>query len=111
MIASPGGKVKQQDTGSWHPHGGTPAPRLQAVRSGRPHGHAGRAAGSRATDFLRANRPYHPQQGCQSVPNSPQGILMPKVMIGPAPLARLQGDFLTVLRNAGFEFAYPKVAV
>ena len=36
---------------------------------------------------------------------------MPKVMIGPAPLARLQGDFLTVLGNAGFEFVYPKVAV
>jgi D-3-phosphoglycerate dehydrogenase / 2-oxoglutarate reductase len=36
---------------------------------------------------------------------------MPKVMIGPAPLAKLQGDFLTVLRNAGFEFVYPKVAV
>jgi D-3-phosphoglycerate dehydrogenase len=36
---------------------------------------------------------------------------MPKVMIGPAPLARLQqGDFLTVLKNAGFEFVYPKVA-
>jgi len=36
---------------------------------------------------------------------------MPKVMIGPAPLARLQGDFLTVLGNAGFEFVYPKVAL
>jgi D-3-phosphoglycerate dehydrogenase / 2-oxoglutarate reductase len=36
---------------------------------------------------------------------------MPKVMIGPAPLARLQGDFLTVLAKAGFEFVYPKVAV
>jgi len=36
---------------------------------------------------------------------------MPKVMIGPAPLARLQGDFLTILGNAGFEFVYPKVAV
>jgi len=37
---------------------------------------------------------------------------MPKVMIGPAPLAKLQqGDFLTVLKNAGFEFVYPKVAV
>jgi D-3-phosphoglycerate dehydrogenase / 2-oxoglutarate reductase len=36
---------------------------------------------------------------------------MPKVMIGPAPLARLQGDFLTVLKAAGFEFVYPKVAV
>jgi D-3-phosphoglycerate dehydrogenase len=35
---------------------------------------------------------------------------MPKVMIGPSPLARLQGDFLTVLANAGFEFVYPKVA-
>ena len=36
---------------------------------------------------------------------------MPKVMIGPAPLARLQGDFLTVLQGAGFECVYPKVAV
>jgi D-3-phosphoglycerate dehydrogenase len=36
---------------------------------------------------------------------------MPKVMIGPAPLARLQGDFLTILTNAGFESVYPKVAV
>src|SRR5262245_21278284 len=36
---------------------------------------------------------------------------MPKVMIGPAPLARLQGDFLTVLGNAGFEFVYLTVAV
>jgi len=36
---------------------------------------------------------------------------MPKVMIGPAPLAKLQGDFLTVLKDAGFEFVYPKVAV
>ncbi len=36
---------------------------------------------------------------------------MPKVMIGPAPLAKLQGDFLTVLANAGFEFVYPKVAL
>lgn len=36
---------------------------------------------------------------------------MPKVMIGPAPLAKLQGDFLTVLKNAGFEFVYPKVAL
>jgi phosphoglycerate dehydrogenase-like enzyme len=36
---------------------------------------------------------------------------MPKVLIGPAPLARLQGDFLTVLQNAGFEFVYPKAAV
>jgi D-3-phosphoglycerate dehydrogenase len=36
---------------------------------------------------------------------------MPKVIIGPAPLAKLQqGDFLTVLKNAGFEFVYPKVA-
>src|SRR3954466_9309274 len=35
---------------------------------------------------------------------------MPTVMIGPAPLARLQGDFLTVLANAGFEFVYPRVA-
>lgn len=36
---------------------------------------------------------------------------MPKAMIGPAPLARLQGDFLTVLQSAGFECVYPKVAV
>lgn len=36
---------------------------------------------------------------------------MPKVMIGPAPLANLPGDFLTVLTNAGFEPVYPKVAV
>jgi phosphoglycerate dehydrogenase-like enzyme len=36
---------------------------------------------------------------------------MPKVLIGPAPLARLQGDFLTVLKNAGFEFVYPQAAV
>jgi len=36
---------------------------------------------------------------------------MPKVMIGPAPLAKLQGDFFTILKNAGFEFVYPKVAV
>jgi D-3-phosphoglycerate dehydrogenase / 2-oxoglutarate reductase len=36
---------------------------------------------------------------------------MPKVMIGPSPLAKLPGDFLTVLANAGFEFVYPKVAV
>jgi D-3-phosphoglycerate dehydrogenase / 2-oxoglutarate reductase len=36
---------------------------------------------------------------------------MPKVMIGPAPLARLQGDFLTVLAGAGFEFVYPRAAV
>src|SRR4051794_11895786 len=36
---------------------------------------------------------------------------MPKVMIGPAPLAKLQGDFLTVLQKAGFECVYPKVAV
>jgi len=35
---------------------------------------------------------------------------MPKVMIGPAPLARLDGDFLTVLAGAGFEFVYPKKA-
>jgi D-3-phosphoglycerate dehydrogenase / 2-oxoglutarate reductase len=35
---------------------------------------------------------------------------MPKVMIGPAPLAKLEGDFLTVLKKAGFEFVYPKVA-
>lgn len=36
---------------------------------------------------------------------------MPKVMIGPAPLARLEGDFLTILADAGFEFVYPRVAV
>ena len=36
---------------------------------------------------------------------------MPKVMIGPAPLARLPGDFLNVLSAAGFEFVYPKAAV
>jgi phosphoglycerate dehydrogenase-like enzyme len=36
---------------------------------------------------------------------------MPKVMIGPAPLAKLEGDFLTVLAAAGFEFAYPRSAV
>ncbi len=36
---------------------------------------------------------------------------MPKVMIGPAPLARLEGDFLTVLAGAGFEFVYPKKSV
>ena len=36
---------------------------------------------------------------------------MPKVMIGPAPLARLDGDFLTVLAGAGFEFVYPTKAV
>lgn len=33
---------------------------------------------------------------------------MPKVMIGPAPLAKLDGDFLSVLAGAGFEFVYPK---
>jgi phosphoglycerate dehydrogenase-like enzyme len=32
-------------------------------------------------------------------------------MIGPAPLARLEGDFLNVLTAAGFECVYPKVAV
>ncbi|HEX3152883.1 MAG TPA: phosphoglycerate dehydrogenase [Gemmataceae bacterium] len=36
---------------------------------------------------------------------------MPKVMIGPSPLASLRGDFHTVLANAGFDFVYPKVAV
>lgn len=36
---------------------------------------------------------------------------MPKVMIGPAPLAGLRGEFWTVLADAGFEFAYPKLAV
>lgn len=36
---------------------------------------------------------------------------MPKVLIGPAPLAKLQGDFLTVLAGAGFDLVYPKRAV
>jgi D-3-phosphoglycerate dehydrogenase / 2-oxoglutarate reductase len=36
---------------------------------------------------------------------------MPKVMIGPAPLAKLEGDFLTVLAGAGFEVVYPKKPV
>ncbi len=36
---------------------------------------------------------------------------MPKVMIAPAQLRSLQGDFYTVLAKAGFDFAYPKVAV
>ena len=35
---------------------------------------------------------------------------MPKVMIGPAQLAKLHGDFFTVLDKAGFEFMYPKMA-
>lgn len=36
---------------------------------------------------------------------------MPKVMIASAPLAKVKGDFLTVLRNGGFEPVYPKAAV
>jgi D-3-phosphoglycerate dehydrogenase len=36
---------------------------------------------------------------------------MPKVMIGPAPLAKLEGDFLTLLKQGGFELVYPKKAV
>ncbi len=32
---------------------------------------------------------------------------MPKVMIAPAPLATLQGEFLTTLKRAGFELVYP----
>jgi D-3-phosphoglycerate dehydrogenase / 2-oxoglutarate reductase len=32
---------------------------------------------------------------------------MPKAMITPAPLATLQGDFLTTLKRAGFELVYP----
>lgn len=32
---------------------------------------------------------------------------MPKVLIAPAPLAKLQGDFATVLAGANFEFVYP----
>lgn len=36
---------------------------------------------------------------------------MPKVLIAPAPLAKLQGDFLTVLAGAGFEFVYPNTSV
>ena len=35
---------------------------------------------------------------------------MPKVMIGPAQLAKLHGDFFTVLDKAGFAFMYPKMA-
>src|SRR5262245_24668921 len=34
---------------------------------------------------------------------------MPKVMIAPAQLANLPGDFLTVLEKAGFEFVYPNL--
>jgi phosphoglycerate dehydrogenase-like enzyme len=36
---------------------------------------------------------------------------MPKVLIGPAPLASVQGDFITVLKNAGFELVYPNLGV
>ena len=36
---------------------------------------------------------------------------MPKVMIAPAPLAKLEGAFLNVLRQAGFEIVYPKKQV
>jgi len=32
---------------------------------------------------------------------------MPKVMIAPAPLAKLQGEFVQVLKRAGFELVYP----
>jgi phosphoglycerate dehydrogenase-like enzyme len=32
---------------------------------------------------------------------------MPKVIIAPAPLATLQGEFLTTLKRAGFELVYP----
>ena len=36
---------------------------------------------------------------------------MPKAIIAPAPLAKLQGEFLSVLKRAGFELVYPaKVA-
>ncbi len=34
---------------------------------------------------------------------------MPKVLIAPAPLARLEGKFLQVLRDGGFELVYPPV--
>jgi phosphoglycerate dehydrogenase-like enzyme len=34
---------------------------------------------------------------------------MPNVMIAPAQLANLPGDFVTVLRNAGFELVYPNL--
>jgi phosphoglycerate dehydrogenase-like enzyme len=34
---------------------------------------------------------------------------MPKVLIAPAPLAKLQGPFLDALVNAGFELVYPPV--
>jgi D-3-phosphoglycerate dehydrogenase / 2-oxoglutarate reductase len=33
---------------------------------------------------------------------------MPKAIIAPAPLAKLQAEFLTVLRNAGFDLVFPK---
>jgi len=36
---------------------------------------------------------------------------MPKVMIGPAPLANLEGEFFTVLKEGGFELVYPKKQV
>ena len=32
---------------------------------------------------------------------------MPRVIIGPAPLANMQGEFLSVLKRAGFELIYP----
>src|SRR5437870_3073775 len=35
---------------------------------------------------------------------------MPKVLIAPAPLAGLDGAFLHLLRDAGFDFAYPAKA-
>ena len=58
--------------------------------------------------FLRGTRSYHPQHGCHLTAISPRNECpMPKVMIGPAPLARLDGDFLTVLVGAGFELVYP----
>lgn len=34
---------------------------------------------------------------------------MPKVLIAPSQLANLDGDFVTVLRKAGFELAYPNL--
>jgi D-3-phosphoglycerate dehydrogenase len=36
---------------------------------------------------------------------------MPKAMITPAPLANLQGEFLTTLKRAGFDLVYPKKSV
>ena len=35
---------------------------------------------------------------------------MPKVLIAPAPLAGLDGAFLHLLRDAGFELTYPAKA-